>query len=294
MVWKQRTCGAALCMLLLSVGQTGHAQAPASGADKLPAGLPTAWVQTASDNELRIVEDDGTFPIRYLVHKIDRKGDTLRDTMESRDGSVARLIARDGRSLTSEEDSDERQRLNDLINSPSIFEKHHKRNVSARAYSSELIGLMPKAMISTYAPGQPQPAGATSPQVVIDFKPDPRFQPPTMIAELLTGIEGRLWIDARLHVVTRGEAHVVRAVNFGWGMLAHIYPGGTVEFEQAPVGDGHWLYSHLDEHLKIREVMVKTVDENTTMTATRLQKMPTLLSYEDAIRKLLEAPLPAK
>ncbi len=282
-----------LCLLLAPGGRSASAQV-LPGGEKLPAGLPVAWVQAASDNELRIVEDDGTFPVRYLVHKFDRKGETLRDTMESRDGTVARLVARDGRPLTSEEDSDERRRLSDLINSPSIFEKHHKRNISARVYSSELIKLMPKAMIFTYTPGQPQPAGAASPQVVIDFTPDPKFQPPSIVSELLTGIEGRLWIDARLHVVTRGEARVVHAVNFGWGMLAHIYPGGTVEFEQAPVGDGHWIYSHLDEHLKIREVMVKTANEDVTMTASKMQKMPSLVSYEDAIRKLLGTPFPAR
>ena len=207
---------------------------------------------------------------------------------------MARLVSRDGRPLTAEEDADERERLNGLIDSPSIFEKHHKRNVSARAYSSELIRLMPKAMIYTYAAGQPQPRGVNSTQIVIDFQPDPKFQPPTMVSELLTGIEGRLWIDARLHVVTRGETRVVRAVNFGWGMLAHIYPGGTVEFEQAQVGDGHWVYSRVDEHLKIREELVKTANENTTMTASKLQRMPEQLSYQDAIRKLLDTPLPTK
>lgn len=293
MARKQRFLPEAPC-LLLALALLAAGTHLASGAGQLPNGTPTSWVQAASQNELHIVEDDGTFPVRYLVQKIDHRGETLRDTMESRDGSVARLIARDGRALTAEEDADERQRLKDLIDSPSIFEKHHRRNVSARQYSSELIKLMPRAMIFSYAPGQPQPAGSTSPQVVIDFTPDPKFQPPTMVSELLTGIEGRLWIDARQHVVTRADARVVRAVNFGWGMLAHIYPGGTVEFEQSPVGDGHWLYSHLDEHLKIREVMVKTANENTTMTATKIQKMPALLSYEDAIRKLLEAPLPTR
>ncbi len=243
---------------------------------------------------MRIVEDDGTFPVRYLAHKVDNKGETLRDTIESRDGSVARLIAKDGKPLTSEEDAEERERLNDLLASPYAFAKHHKRDASAREYSSDLIKQMPAAMIYTYTPGQPQPPGATSPQVVIDFKPDPKFQPPTMVTELLTGIEGRLWIDANRHVVTRAEARVDRAVNFGWGMLAHVYPGGTVEFEQIPVGDGHWIYSHLDEHLKIREVMVKTANENTNMTALNVQRMPELLSYQDAIHKLLETPLPKK
>ncbi len=36
-----------------------------------------------------------------------------------------------------------------------------------------------------------------------------------------------------------------------WGMLAHVNPGATVEFYKIPVGDGHWIYSHIDEHRSI-------------------------------------------
>lgn len=260
----------------------------------MSAGTPLSWIQAAADNELRIIEDDGNFAVRYRVHKVDAKGDTVRDTIEGRDGAVARLVQRNGRPLTPEEDAAERLRLQDMLGSPADFAKRHKRNSSARGYASDLVRLMPRAMIYTYAPGQPQLPGAAWPQVVIDFRPDPKFQPPSMMANLLTGLEGRLWIDAHTRTLLRGEARVSRPVNFGWGVIARIYPGGTVVFEQAPLPGGHWIYSHVDTHLSVREVLVKTNSMNSAMTASDFQMLPAQMSWQQAIHTLLDMPLPAK
>ena len=40
-------------------------------------------------------------------------------------------------------------------------------------------------------------------------------------------------------------------------MLAHVYQGGTMVYEQHPVGDGHYAYSHIAIDVRLREFMVK-------------------------------------
>jgi len=149
---------------------------------------------------------------------------------------------------------------------------------------------MPQAMLFTYTPGQPQSPGATSPQIVIDFHPDPAFKPPTMLSDALTGLEGRMWIDAQSHRVVRIEGHVLHPVNFGWGFVARIYPGGTVSFEQTNAGGDRWVYSHLDTHLTMR-VIVKTVPMNETMSAANFQVLPAPVSLEEAVHQLLAMPV---
>jgi hypothetical protein len=42
-----------------------------------------------------------------------------------------------------------------------------------------VVGLMPQAMMFSYAPGQPQRKGAGESEVVLDFHPNPTFHPPT-------------------------------------------------------------------------------------------------------------------
>lgn len=260
----------------------------------LEASAPRSWVEAAAANEERIIDDDGSFPLRYRMRKVDTKNDTTRDIIETRQGSVARLVQRNGQPITAAEDALERDRLNGMINSPSEFIKHHKHDSAARSYSITLVRQLPQAMIFTYVPGQPQPPDASSRQIVIDFKPDPAFKPKAMIENVLTGLEGRAWIDAKSMRVTRIEARVLHAVDFGWGMLARIFPGGTVEFEQAHAGGERWAYSHVRENLTVREMMVKTVQQHAVMDAADFQILPAPVSYQEAIHMLLATPIPLR
>jgi hypothetical protein len=222
---------------------------------------------------------------------VDAKGDTVRDSIESAQGSVARMIKRDGRPLSPEEDKAERERLQALLESPSDFLHHHRRDHEDRKFTLDLVKLMPDAMIYSYVPGQPQPAGGAAAQVVLDFKPNPAFHPPTTASELLTGVEGRIWIDARARRMTRIEARVVKPINLAWGILAKIYPGGTLAFEQIETGDGTWVYSRLEEQVTVRELMVKTRQMAVTATGSRFETFPAI-DWRDAIHRLLDMPLP--
>ena len=221
------------------------------------------------------------------MRKVDRKGDITREVIESAQGNVARLIQRDGKPITAVEDAAERSRLNGILTSPNDFLKHEQRDGAGRTYALQLIKLLPEAGLYTYTPGQPQPPGSTSPQVVIDFRPNPAFHPPTMVSELLTGLKGRVWIDARTATMTRIEGDVLRPVNFGWGVVARIYPGGHMEFEQTLIEGKRWAYSHLDMNITVREVMLRTVNEKTKVSAWNFQLLPSPLSFQDAVHELL-------
>lgn len=260
----------------------------------LTTSTPQSWAEAAADNEQRIIADDGNFPLRYRIRKVDSKNDTTRDVIESRQGAVARLLQRDGRPISAAEDSAERERLNAMLGSPGDFARHHKRDLAARSYSMELIRQMPRAMIFTYAPGQPQRPNFAGPQVVIDFTPDPRYHPPALIDDALTGLQGRIWIDRKSRRVLRIEGRVLHAVDFGWGMLARVYPGGTVEFEQANAGGDRWAYSHLRENITVREMMLKTVRQHAEMDAADFQILPAPVDYQEAIRILLATPIPLR
>jgi hypothetical protein len=77
-------------------------------------------------------------------------------------------------------------------------------------------------------------------------------------------------------------------------MLAKLYPGGSLTLQQTAVGDGHWIYSNLEEHLTVRALMVKTLPENMRIGSSEIELLPGLLSYQDAIRALLAVPIPLR
>jgi hypothetical protein len=262
-------------------------------ATEMPPGTPLSWAQDVIRNEIKVMDSSDKVPLRYRQRRVGSKGDLTREVVVSRDGNVARLVERDGQPLTAEEDADERERLNDQIASPDDFLRHHRKDLDTRDSVMKVVALMPEAMLYSYAPGQPQLKGAKG-EVVLDFHPDPNFHPPTMFAECLTGLEGRVWIEPKSRTLTRIEARVLRPVNMGFGILAKIYPGGTLALDQTNVGDEHWMYSHLDEHVTARVLLVKNYPENTVITSWDFRPMPSLLSYQDGIRMLLSMPVPTK
>ena len=250
------------------------------------------WAADACANELKVLDYHAPY-LRYRMHIRDAKGDQLRDIIESKDGAVARLIQRDGRPLTPDEDTAERERLQDMLDSPAAFSKHIKGDTTGKKTAVEVIRSVPDAMLFTYVPGQPQrehAAAGAPPEVVIDFEPNPAYHAPTMAGEALTGLKGRAWIDPRTHFLTRMEGHIFQPVSLGL-VLAKIYPGGELLFEQAEVVPNRWLFTHFAEHLNIRALMVKTMKQNSDLEGSQHTEVAPM-SYQDAIHTLLATPLP--
>jgi hypothetical protein len=248
------------------------------------------WAVDAANHEIGVLQISDTY-LRYHMHMVDQKGDRVRDVIESKDGSVARVILREGRPLTADEDKDERERLRDILASPANYAKHVKNDAAGKKIAIELIRLVPDAMIYTYTPGQPQ-NGPGNGEVVLDYHPNPKWSPPSTMAEALTGLEGRIWIDTKTHMMLRMEGNIFKPINFGWGMLAHIYPGGKVSVEQTEAAAGRWSYTHFSEEVSVRAVMVKTLNVRTQIDASGFQVLPGPMSYQEAVKMLLDTPLP--
>ena len=280
----------ATCSLTTACGQATPG-AKASVVDALSLS-PRSWADAGAANQILILEDEGGFPLRYRTRKVDRKGDTTREVIETRDGTLARLIERNGGPISAEEDAGERDRLNSVLQSPDTFLKHHRRDRESLKYGVELIHELPASMLWSFTAGQPQLNEVSSRQVVLDFTPDPKYKPPTLVTESLTGVAGRVWIDAGTRRVSRIQGHVLHPVDFGWGgVLARVNPGGTVEFTQTPVVPGRWLTSLVEAHLSIREVLVRTVTEDIRVQVSDVQPLPAAASLQEAIRFLLGLPV---
>ena len=267
---------------------------PSASADLIqvgPGGSPQAWVQRAVKHELDTIQQND-LPMRYKMRKTDRGGDVTRVVVESQQGTVARMIEKNGRPLSASEDAAERDRLSNILRDPNDFLKRKRRDGEGRDYASGLIKLLPQAMLYTFAPGQPQPPHPGPRQVVLDFTPNPAFHPPSLVSEALTGLAGRVWIDEATGYLTRMEGHIVRPVNFGLGVIARVYPGGTVEFEQTCVDGKTWVSSHLAENVTLREMMLRTVNNKTNMSAWDFEVLPAGLSYREAVHSLLDMPVP--
>ncbi|MDE3105560.1 MAG: hypothetical protein KGK08_10335 [Acidobacteriota bacterium] len=268
---------------------TGTAQtAPTSALLSQP---PRSWVVDATANEVIALHHENSY-IRYRMRVVDEKGDMMRDVVESKDGAVARLIERDGKPLTPEQDAAERQRLADMVASPADFARHIRNDDTGKRLADQLLRLMPDAMVYTYTPGQPQSGLSSQTEIVLDYHPNPHYHYPSTTSEALSGLEGRVWINAQTRQVVQMTGHIFRAVNLGWGILAHLYPGGTLLYQQVCAGGSRYIFSHFEQHLTVRALLLKSFTVNTNISGSDFSVLPGPMPYQQAIQLLLQTPLP--
>jgi hypothetical protein len=248
------------------------------------AGDPLALVRRASHNEAATHPDAGR--VRYKLNKIDDKGNTTKELVETKDGEVARLIAIDNKPLNPQQNQKELDRLNNLLAHPEIQEHRREREQEDSGRGDEMVRLLPDAFLYQF---EGMVKGPNGPAYRLSFKPNPSFDPPDREAEVYHGMVGELWIDKGQERLVKLDAHLIADVEFGWGILGRLYKGGSILVEQADVGHHHWEVTHMHLNLTGKALMFKPLNFTTTEDSTDFEPVPTNITYQDAIR-MLEAP----
>lgn len=247
---------------------------------------PVALVRRAAANELRAIDDrvaQGPAPVRFLLYKEDEKGSTTKEVVQTRDGSVARLIAINGKPLTPEQESTEAARLQRLLDQPDLQERRRKREKDDAERAQKIVHVMPDAFLYTYEGIVPGPNG---PAIRLSFKPKPGFDPPDQETKVAVGIQGELWIDEAQERMVRLDAHLFEDVDFGWGILGRLYKGGSIRIENADVGNHNWQLQRMKLDLTGKALMLKTLTFRVTENGTSYEAVPREMSYKDGIRLL--------
>ncbi len=95
---------------------------------------------------------------------------------------------------------------------------------------------------------------------VLDAKPKPDYNPPNRTAKILTGMQGRLWIDKNSFHWVKAEAEVLKPVSI-FGVFARVLPGTRMELEMIPVTDSIWQVSRFTVDLRLAIFWRKSVKE---------------------------------
>lgn len=113
------------------------------------------------------------------------------------------------------------------------YEKYDKRNQQR----AELIDTVINSFIPKWL-GQETLNGRVCDVFQLDLKPD--FHPHSMLQDALSHVSAKAWVDRDSDHLVRGEAHILRDISFGGGILGKVYRGGVFSMEQAEVAPGIW------------------------------------------------------
>ena len=282
-LWMRIGCGVVGCWVL--AGSLAGAQTGAVVSVN-PVGLVRRAVQ------LRAEEEKSHRPVRYVLRKVDGDHETTKEIVETKDGDVARLIEINGKPLTAEQEQAEMARLNWLAEHPELQERRHRSEMKDAARIDELVGMLPESEIYQMEGmvGCGADSGAMGECYRLSFTPNPAFQPPSLEADVLRGFAGEVWIEKTQTRLVRLDAHLMREVNVGFGILGRLDEGGSIELQQEfEASAGEWQPTVLKLNLSGKALMVKTVKIDIHEVASEFEAVPAGIGYREAIA-MLKAP----
>jgi hypothetical protein len=262
------------------------AQLPPQANQGEPPPDPSALVRRAIQH--RTDEERTHHPLRYELRKTDDRRDTTKEIIETKDGDVARLVAVNGNPLSPEANQAELARLDNLAAHPELQEKRHQSELGDAKRVSDLMKLLPDAMVYKIEGTEPC---ATGECYRMSFSPKPGWDGPALESDLLRGVAGEVWIDTKQERLVRLDAKFISDVNFGLGILARLYKGSTARLEQTDIGrelgGGHdWELTGMTLDINGKALLFKAIDVKTVQQASRFAKVPEGIGYRDAIRML--------
>jgi hypothetical protein len=236
------------------------------------------------NNELKAMDQDHS---HWMYRLETQKAGTqeTKEVVETKDGDLTRLVAKNGQPLSAEEQKSEDQRIEKFINNPGERQKRQQdANEDARK-TRTLMTLLPDAL--TYS--GPETNGNIA---KLKFQPNPDFHPPSREAHVFHEMEGELIVDAKQQRIVEFSGHLIHAVDFGGGLLGHLDQGGTFDVRQEEVAPGHWEISLLKINMKGKALFFKTISVQQDEKYSDFHRVPdtlTLAQAEDLLRKQVAA-----
>jgi hypothetical protein len=202
---------------------------------------------------------------------------------------VGMLVAVNDRPLDPTQRQAESNRLDHLAHNPSELLRKHKQDSDNADRITRIVRAMPDAFTYQYdgmAQGSDGIAFRGDPLVRLKFQPNPQYQPPTRVEQVLTGMHGVVLIDANKHRIAKVDGTLYRDVSFGWGFFGHLNKGGRFLIEQAEVSEEAWEITRMELNFKGKILLFKSLVINSSEVFSNFQKVPADLSFAEGVALL--------
>lgn len=238
----------------------------------LHAQSPEEIVQTAVNTELAASHNDHSL-WRYRDNQRDAKKVSI--VVQTAQGSVKRLIERNGTALTSAEVQVEDARIQSFIHDPAKIAKQKKDGASDDKNAAELLNMLPTAFLWKIA-------NEDGDSITLSFTPNPRFESPDMQSRVLSAMGGDLVVDKKQHRIKTISGKLTRDVTFGWGLLGRMKQGGTFRVERRELKPGLWQITETHVHIEGKALLFKNIGQQQDEMQTDFTPVPAGTTLEQA------------
>ncbi len=246
---------------------------------------PSDLVRKAVQNEINAANDTAPHFLFRGV-KTTPSGSTTKIYVETKDATAGLTIAYNGKPLTPEQRRDEQARIERFVRDPDELQKKRAQERENTDRTLRITRALPDAFLYEYAgeeKGTNEIGRLGDTLVRLNFRPNPQYQPPSRVEEVLTGMQGFLLIDAVRNRIASIDGTLAKEVGFGWGILGHLDRGGRFVAQQKEVADNLWEFSNLTLSFTGKILLFKRLDIKSTEVFSGFKPVPRDLTFAQAI-----------
>jgi hypothetical protein len=276
--WRPKTAGIAICF----------ASALAAFAQSSPQLPVKELVRRVVDNELAAANQK-THRFMFRSHRVTGNLDQEKLYVDTKEAMAGMVTAWNSKPLTPDLRKAENDRLTRLLSDPEELRHKQKQERENSDRIQRIIKAMPDAFLFEYDGNETGTASAGSPGmdlIRVKFHPNPDYDPPTKVEQVLTGMEGTVLVDPKTARFARIDGTWFRDVAFGWGILGHLDKGGHVRAEQSELSPGVWVPSLMSLRFTGKLLFFKSLNYKSEESFRDFRPVPPDLTFAQGIEML--------
>jgi hypothetical protein len=221
---------------------------------------------------------------KYRLEKTSGPRQETRTVVETQSGSLDRLMAVAGKPLTGAQEANEAKRILRFSHSPDEQRKAEEARRKDAEQCNTFLKMIPDAFVFEYA-------GQSANAIKLNFKPNPRFQPPSREGKVLQQMAGEMWVDASQQRLLSITGQLMNEVKFGGGLLGHLEKGGQFTVKRAEIAPGDFELTELTVNMQGRALLFKSIAVQQKEIHSNFERMPDEINLADAASVLLRQTL---
>jgi murein DD-endopeptidase MepM/ murein hydrolase activator NlpD len=270
----------ALTMILAAGSGTSVAQQP-------PALSPIELVRRTVQNETKTASDSAKY--MFLDRKETLQGSQTKLMVETRDAMAAIVVAYNDHPLNPQQRQEENARVERFLQNPDELRRKQDLEKQTADRITRIVKALPDAFLYEYDGNEASTPSVGKPGnnlLRLKFRPNPGYDPPTRVEQVLTGMQGYILIDALRQRIAKIDGTLAKDVGFGWGILGHLDRGGHFLVEQGDVNNGDWEITRMALTFTGRVLLFKSLNIKSTEVFSDFRPVDANLSFAQGVELL--------
>ncbi|MGH9504764.1 MAG: hypothetical protein ACRD20_18075 [Terriglobales bacterium] len=216
-------------------------------------------------------------------------GSQTKLMVETRDAMAGMVVANNDQPLNQEQRRAEYGRVERFLSQPDELEKKRVKEQENAERVSRILKALPDAFLYEYDGSEIGRPGVGKPGdllIRLKFRPDPGYEPPTHVEQVLVGMQGIVLIDTQKLHIARIDGMLFKDVGFGWGILGHLDRGGHFQVDQTDISGNSWAIARMDLAFTGKILLFKSLNIKSTEVYSDFHPVPNDLTFAQGVEML--------